>query len=341
MRRLSQGNKIVFTINILAASLLFLACFTPYVSVHTFPPLSFLGLAVPVLVATNIIFFLYWFVGRKRQWALSFLALFLGYLALGNFINLPYGSNATFSDDDLTIMSYNVRGFNKNKNIDSETIFEDIKAFVDEQKPDIVCFQEVGYLRRKEYVDYPYKHLEYINNPNKVLMGIFSKYPIVKAELMNFPNTMNNAAYADIAYQHDTIRIYNVHFQSLGITPGSGRIKKSSSKKLYRRLATAFKKQEEQAKYVVEHGKSVGYKKIICGDFNNSQFSRVYKITAKDKVDTFKAKGSGYGRTLMFHGVPVRIDFILADPEIEVTGHKTYDILYSDHFPIMASFRMK
>ena len=340
MKRLSVLGKIVVTLNIIVAFFLFLACFTPYIRVRSFPALSFLGLAVPVLVATNMFFALYWLVARKRLWSISFLVLLIGYFMLGNFINLPFGSNAVFSKDDLTLMSFNVRVFNKNKNIDSETVFEDIKSFVSEQKPDIICFQETGYLRRMEYIDYPYKYLKYINNQKKILLAIFSKYPIVGEGLINFPDTHNSAAYADIVYQKDTIRVYNLHLQSLGITPGKGIIKRSSTKELYEKLSTKFIKQEQQAMQIVEHSSNTDYKKIICGDFNNSQFSRTYKILSKNMVDTFKAKGSGYGRTLVFHGVPVRIDFILADEELEVTGHKNYDVQYSDHYPIMASFRL-
>ena len=341
MKGLSMLNKIVLSGNIIVALLLFLASLTPYVSVHTFPALSFLGLAVPVLVALNILFFLYWLVGGKRHWVLSFLALLLGYLALGNFVHLPFGSNTTFSKDELTIMSYNVREFNKNEVIDRNTIYADIKEFINNEDPDIVCFQEVGRVMKKDFPSYPYRQIGYIRNSDKVHLGILSKYPIVDGKSLNFPKTSNNGSFADIAYKNDTIRIYNLHLQSLGITPGGGVIRKSSSKKLYKQLTGYFKQQEVQANFVIEHATNVDYKKIFCGDFNNSQFSRAYKILAKDKVDTFKAKGSGYGRTFSFHGVPVRIDFILADPQLEVTAHKNYNVEYSDHFPIMASFRLE
>jgi len=341
MRGLSSVNKIVFAINIFTAALLFSACLTPYMSVSTFPAISFLGLAVPVLVAANILFFLYWLLQRKRQWAISFLALLLGYLALGNFVHLPFGSNASFSEDDLTVMSFNVREFNDNKIIDSGSISKEIEDLVNTEKPDIICFQEAGKITVTDYDSYPYRYLEHTGNKYRVRMAILSKYPILDAGLLNFPRTNNNGSYVDVLYKKDTIRVYNLHLQSLGITPGQGVIRKSSSEKLYKQLTTYFKKQENQANAVIEHANRVPYDKIICGDFNNSQFSRAYKIISENRVDTFKAKGSGYGRTFVFHGVPVRIDFILADPGIEVAGHKTYDVPYSDHFPIMASFRLK
>ncbi|MGB5555548.1 MAG: endonuclease/exonuclease/phosphatase family protein, partial [Flavobacteriaceae bacterium] len=340
MKGLSFFNKIVFTINCLFAIILLLACLCPFVSVATLPFLPFLGLSVPFLVGVNLFFVLFWALKWKRQVRLSLITLIIGYLTLGTFIR--FGAKEKVKEaDDLTILSYNVRSFNVNKNIQSETVFEDIKAFVDREKPDVVCFQETGYLRRMEYTEYPYKHLEYINNPHKVLVGIFSKYPIVNAELLNFPNTRNNATYADIAYQNDTIRIYNLHLQSLGITPGSGIIKGSSTEKLYAQLTKSFQKQEEQANFILEHRNTTDRKTLICGDFNNNQYSRAYHLLKGEKLDSFNEMGQGYGRTYLFHGMPVRIDFILADSDFEVVSHKNFDIQFSDHYPVLASFRLK
>ena len=92
---------------------------------------------------------------------------------------------------------------------------------------------------------------------------------------------------------------------------------------------------------IVEHIKGSPYPVILCGDFNNTQFSNAYQIVRGDKQDTFIEEGTGYGGTLNFRGLPVRIDFILADPTFEVQSHKNYDEKYSDHFPIMASFKLK
>lgn len=341
MRRLSFFDKIVFAINILFAILLFLACLSPYILTKTLSFLPFLGLSVPALVIINILFFGYWSLKRKRQLSLSFLALLVGYISLGTFVRFGGGDKKT-SENDLTILSYNVRYFNKYGNIESETVFEDIKNFVEEQDPDILCFQEVNSMRRtKKHFEYPYEYVEKHGTKIKTVLSVFSKYPIIQAEVIRFPNTKNNACYADIVVKKDTIRVYNVHMQSLGITPGSGAISSNSPQTLYSKLGAEFKKQEEQAQYIAEHGNNVSYKKIVCGDFNNNQYSRTYGLIKGNKLDSFDEKGTGYGRTFVFHGIPARIDFILADPTFEVTSHQNFDQKYSDHFPIMASFRLE
>lgn len=341
MKGLGFLDKIVFTLTSIFAVLLLLACVVPHISIAYLPFLSVLGLAVPVLVGVNFLFFLYWLLKAKRQLFLPLLTLVIGYFTLGTFVKFNSSNDEeTQTPFDLSVMSYNVRSFNKLGHIDSPTVFEDIKDLIDTEKPDVICFQETGYLRRKEYVDYPYQHLEYVGVHDRVLVGIFSKYPILEAQLMNFPKSYNNGAYADILYKKDTIRIYDLHLESLGVTPGSG-LRDQPSEKLFRRVVRAFTKQREQAELVEKHSKTVDYKTIICGDLNNTQFSDVYKMIKGDRQDTFVEKGKGLGRTYDFMGIPFRIDFIFADDAFEVVGHKNFEVKYSDHFPIMASFRLK
>ena len=56
--------------------------------------------------------------------------------------------------------------------------------------------------------------------------------------------------------------------------------------------------------------------------------------------DAFAKAGTGTGKTFTFDFLPLRIDFVLADPVFEVTQFKNYEIYLSDHEPIMASFTL-
>ncbi len=340
-KNLSLFQKLLFFFNCLAVLLLAAACFVPYISSERYAFLAFLSLGVPLLVIANFLFFLFWLYQRKRQMLLSLLILVIGYFSLGAFIKVGLGESEAAADD-LKVMSYNVRVFNKFGEMASPNVFDDIKAFVDEEKPDVICFQEVDYVRQKEYEDYPYRYLEYIHKQDKVLLGIFSKYPIINTELLDFPGSPNEAACADILYKNDTIRIYNMHLQSLGITHtrANSILDQQKSKRILKKMTEAFGKQQQQAKLVKEHMQANSYPQILCGDFNNSQFSNAYKTIRGEKNDSFIEQGFGYGRTLNYHRFPVRIDFILSDPVFEVKSHKTYDVEYSDHYPVMASFKL-
>lgn len=295
---------------------------------------------MPVLVVVNFLFFLYWAIQRKRQLLPSLFVLVFGYFVLGTFVKLNSPKDQ-FQKEDLKIMSYNVEGFNEFGWKERKNVFNAIQNLVKEEQPDIVCFQEVSIDMKKEFLDYPYYYLMKIPSGEKVHLGIFSKYPIVNAETLTFPNSINNGSYADIAYKGDTLRLYNVHMQSLGITPGTGVLRSKSSKFLYRRVVKAFKKQQEQAEMIERSRKASPYKTLLCGDFNNTQFSKEYHLLKGDMQDSFIEAGSGYGRTLNFLNIPLRIDFIMADSSFEVKAHKNYNFKYSDHYPVMASFRLK
>lgn len=340
MKGLSLFNKLIFALNLIVVFLLLIACTIPYLKNDFFSFLSFLSLSVPFLAILNFIFFLYWLLQRRRQMLPSLFILVLGYFVLGTFVKIDLGGHDQ-EEGDLKIMSYNVRGFNVWHHQDIPDTKEKIKALIRKEDPDVICFQEVGFNMEAHFMDYPYHYLKKITTGHKVHLGLFSKYPIINAETIHFPNSINNGSYADIVVDQDTIRVYNVHMQSLGVTPGSGNVRSKPVDLLYNKLNRRFKNQLQQAKMVESSMAKSPYPKILCGDFNNTQFSSTYHILKGDMADTFIEKGKGLGRTYDLFGVPFRIDFIFADKGIEIKSHKNYDEKLSDHFPVMASFSLK
>ena len=341
MRDLSFFDKILFAANLIFAILLLFSCAVPHISVANFPFLSVLSLAVPILVIINLFFLIYWFFRRKKQFVWSLLILVLGYFFLGSFFRFKF-SEAPVLEEDLSVMSYNVRLFNRYKEIDNPSLTSDVLDFVTEQNPDVICFQEFDYYTKaEEFKQYPYSYITNEYGTKKVILAIFSKYPFVSKGPLNFPDSPNNGIYADILYSGDTIRIYNLHLQSLRVIPKADAISSEPSGKLYKRLSRSFAKQQQQAEIFDRHRKGSPYKKIVCGDFNNTQFSNVYKIIKGNMQDTFDEMGTGYGRTFNFKYFPVRIDFIFVDDGFEVEAHKNFDVKLSDHFPVMASVRFQ
>ena len=75
----------------------------------------------------------------------------------------------------------------------------------------------------------------------------------------------------------DTIRIYNVHLQSSGINADVEKLNKEESERLFKRVVKTFKAQQSQAELFIDHKKKSPYKMIVCGDFNNTPYSYVYR----------------------------------------------------------------
>ena len=57
------------------------------------------------------------------------------------------------------------------------------------------------------------------------------------------------------------------------------------------------------------------------------------------ELDAFLKKGSGFGRTLNFISPTLRIDYILADKELEIDRFHVIKVPYSDHYPLVADMR--
>lgn len=318
---------------------LLLACIVPYTNSAS---LAFISLVVPLLVFVNILFFLYWLL-QKQIWSVFPLSILIyGYFSLGPFIAFNGISAARGSDEEVSIMSFNSLGFVGKQREWKYVTNDSIVKFLKNENPDIICFQEFDHreIRSKTFANYPYRYIDFeFGTPReRVIQAIYSKYKIIDKGILQFPNSYNSAVFADIQLTTDTVRVYNLHLESLRVRPGS--MKKERSDLLFGRLKESFRKQQEQATLVSNHINDSPYKNIVCGDFNNNQFSRPYFTIKQDLKDSFLEKGRGYGTTINFWKIPLRIDFILVDSSITVLSHKNYKVKLSDHEPIMASFKI-
>ncbi|MBD1262717.1 endonuclease/exonuclease/phosphatase family protein [Maribacter polysiphoniae] len=334
---LGRFNKLVFLFNWLAAFLLLLACISRFLSWGIFSFLSFPSLLLPYLVVANFVFLGYWALKGKNQILLSIVILLFGYLTQDSFVRI-FDSNNTPDKEDIKVLTFNVYEFFGYKSSRYPIAEKDIESFLKHQNVDIICLQEYSRDVKKPFNTLPYKYIT-PDGMGKSLQVIYSKYPIVSKGSLNFPNSSNNTIFADVLIGEDTLRVYNVHLQSHMVRAGS--FKREAPDRLFNRLNKSFQKQQQQANMVKEHANKVGYKKIICGDFNNTQFSSVYNTIKGDMKDSFQEKGAGLGNTYNFKFLPFRIDFILTDPELEIKSHKNFDVRLSDHTPVMASFRLK
>ena len=326
-------------VNMIFSFCLLLACIIPYTSSAS---LAFVSLAVPLLVFINILFFIYWLLRKKFYFLLSLSILVYGYLTLGTFIGFNSINKTINNEDSLSIMSFNSLGFQGKKHEWESTAGDTIVKFIQNERPDVVCFQEFDYkkIRSHYFEEYPFKYVDFEFGPDngRVIQAVYSRHKILEKGILEFPESSNSAIFVDVEYMGDTIRIYNLHLESLKIRPKS--IKKERSDKLFGRLRHSFAKQQEQSTIVREHMNNSPYKNIVCGDFNNTQFSNSYFTIKGNLKDSFLEKGRGYGKTINFWKFPFRIDFVLVDPSLEVLSHKNYNINLSDHEPIMATIKI-
>jgi endonuclease/exonuclease/phosphatase family metal-dependent hydrolase len=348
MKNLSWFNKGMYLLNLVLIVLTFVAYLLPFLAPKIFPFASVLTLFMPLFFLANGLFFLYWAIQFKKRMILSGLVLLVGITFFNKFYKFT-AKEFQASDKDFTVMSYNVRLFNVFKWLDRDDIPDTILEFINNQNPDILCIQEFSTSAAIDLKVYPYKYVLMEGEQIKTGQAIFSKFPIIDQGHIVFPHSNNNVVYADIKKGKDIIRVYNMHLQSIKISPEVGEISENidainqkKSKYLFNRISKAFKQQQEQAAIFKEHEKECKYPIIICGDMNNSAFSYVYRNIKGKLKDSFEEAGKGFGATYKFKYYPARIDYIFADETMEVKQFESFsDFQNSDHFPIMAKLSMQ
>ncbi len=334
MKNLSFFNKIIFLVNNIFA-LLFIASFAiPYIEPKTFPLLSVLSLAVPLLIFIHIIFIVYWWIaGVKKQFWLS--AFCIALAIIFSYFPYKFSSKKIISGDNLAVMSYNVRLFNRYNWIDIENIPEKVKTFVENENPDILNIQEY-FATGGFHFNFPYKHIVLDKEKHNTGLAILSKFRIINKGSLDFKNTNNNAIYADLIRKSDTIRVYNIHLETTGIKPNDELIGEEESKRIISQISRSFVKQQDQVELLRKHMNACNYKIILTGDFNNTAYSWAYYKIKGDMKDCFLEAGEGFGKTYDFIKYPLRIDFILVDKHFNINSFNGYNEHFSDHFPIMA-----
>ncbi len=332
MKKYSIVQKLIFFINSVFATVLLLSFVLPYISPKTIPAFAIFSLFVPLLVLVNIGFFVYWLIKLHKNALLSLFILVIGWFVTPPLIK--FSKKEVILNNDLKVMSYNVRLFNHYKHEDDVTTEQKIYEFINNENPDVIAMQEF-YQSELLDIKLPYKYIKTKSKTNQFGLAIYSKHPIINSGSLNFKNSANNTIFVDIVKNKDTIRVYNVHLESLKINPRKENFGEKDSERLFKRLANGFVKQVDQTELILQHQYSWKGKKIICGDFNNTAYSWVYKKLANNNKDTFIESGIGLGKSFRYP-YPMRIDFILTDPNATVNQYKTYsNIKLSDHYPIM------
>lgn len=348
MKNLSWFNKLMFFLNIVLTVSTFIAYILPFLAPNIFPLLSVLTLFMPLFFILNGLFFIYWGIQFKKRMILSGLVLLMGI----TFINKFYKFSAKdFPEDekDFTVMSYNVRLFNVFKWLDRDDVPNNILAFINDKNPDILCIQEYSNSANIDLKVYPHKYILVMGDQIETGQAIFSKFPIINQGNIAFPNSSNNVVFADIKKGKDIIRVYNMHLQSIKISPDVNEINENidalnqgKSQRLFSRISKAFKQQQQQAEIIKQHKKGCSYPIIFCGDMNNSAFSYVYRNIKGKLNDSFEEAGTGFGATYKFRYYPARIDYIFAEENMKVKKFESFpDFENSDHYPIMARLSME
>jgi endonuclease/exonuclease/phosphatase family metal-dependent hydrolase len=342
-------NLIVFPLTILSGAVLSLSGLVPLIHPNISTWLQLLGLAFPFLFILNVLWLVYWWIQRKFKMVVPLCFLIFNLFNASKY--LQFTRDRKDSERTLHVATFNTMLFGATQ---KQWFFDTVIADIKSKNLDIVCLQEVY---AKKDLDAEIRNLRKAGNfkmyslykltPDRPYgMAILSKKRIIRSGRLDFPdNTGNMAMWADIEEGADTIRVYNVHLQSIrfkksdyevvnNATTGQGY---HGSRTLLLRMREAYIKRAAQAEVLATHMKGCKLPMVVAGDFNDVPLSYAYRKVAKDLVDAFCEAGNGMERTYKGPFPSFRIDYILFSKNIGCTFYKSYDNVPGDHKMVTAS----
>ncbi|MBL7700886.1 MAG: endonuclease/exonuclease/phosphatase family protein [Ferruginibacter sp.] len=357
--------------NVTAAILFLLGCYGYFFDPKIFWPIGFLTLTAFYFLLILAAFIIFWLFIKPKRAFISAIAILLAFKPVLNIV--PFNFSGSFTKqkkaDALRIMTWNVAQFNVMEDEKHPEIKSRMIDVINQNEPDIACFQEMvaedSTIKDHGHIDeflekLNFKNYFYSYNVKEDFWGyahfgiiIFSKYPIINKQTVSYyPYDYNSIfQYVDIVKGADTIRIFNVHLQSLRFSKTNLKyIDKPSvenediaikeSRSIISKFKKGFLKRQVQADRIRAEIAKSPYPVIVTGDFNDVPNSYAYHTIGGGMDNAFVKKGSGLGRTFSGISPVLRIDNIFVDRKMKVLQFNLLKKKLSDHFPIIADVEM-
>lgn len=337
---------------------LFIAYLTPYVAPSTFGSLTIVGIFAPILYIGVAICLLLWVVmGRWRIAGCVALMLIPGLFRLSDFYNVELHREVEQkpSRGSFTLLSYNVRGFRDDNSL--RVVDKYVDYLSEREELDVLCFQEYALdIPSVERIDSLLKarnrriYRNDVVESGEVVLRTYSRYPIIASGSLSGEGSGTTQWIDIIIGKSDTLRIFNNHLQSMNISSNDssdieqGKILNDGDRMLsiVDRIA---KNSSIRAEYVDTLRTIIAntpYRRVICGDFNDTPMSYVYGELIDGHVDAFEQCGGGYGYTFRPMHRTLRIDYVLYSPELEAEEYSVdVENELSDHLPVTARLKLR
>ncbi len=358
-------RKVFVFINIFAAAGLLLSYAAAYISPGRFWFLAFFGLSYPVWLLINTVFVLLWLVLFHKMFFVSLVCILLGWNNLLAIYPFRFSDPVAGTGARIRIISYNVHSLYGNQR---DVIIPETKSrvteFLSRQDADIVCIQEffaigeeytrtLGKFSGSIKLDHYYfrNYQEFWNKTKINAIATFSRYPVVREDHFKLPDHSVYAIYTDILLNHDTIRVYNLHLESIRFgdddysfyshltepdkekTPIS-----EGSRRMFGKLRKAFILRATEVDVLSRSIDECPYPVILAGDFNDTPSSYSYHQLTRKLTDSFREAGNGFFESTYAGKFPAfRIDYLLHSKHFTAGAYKKFNVDLSDHYPISAT----
>lgn len=354
-------NLLLTLISVVVVVVLFLTYLVPYVNpgrVWFFPVL---GLAAPAIYVCAVVLTLYWIIRWRWLRAGTMLVLVVvGLFKVSLFwhpeIRRTY-EEPDYGRNTIKVISYNVRGFYDAES--GRSSVDSILMLINREEPDIICLQEFNarLAERSEafsLLDETYERATYglqADDPDarEAPLAVLSKFRILRSGVVLTPKS---SVWVDLLLDEDTVRVFNNHLHSTAINASdnefitshrflSDTARETKIRSIVTRLRENSVLRAAQVDSIAEAKARTTTPMLVCGDFNDTPMSYVYRVMADDLQDAFRTNGSGYSHTYRGFFNTLRIDYVLASKDFEILSYETLPVEYSDHHPVVVRLRKR
>jgi endonuclease/exonuclease/phosphatase (EEP) superfamily protein YafD len=332
----SKSNYLFLIIHSMVAVLLCLVYLNKFIEPKTFPYLGLLALIYPILIAIHLLFTILWIIKRQMVFIPFFIFTFFLLFPIKKYVHFGKANNQQIINNELKILTYNIRYANNNKNLQA------LEDYIMQKDIDIAFFHEI-YTRQ-----WRSKEIFLAERYNAAfdLIGISSKYPIINEQKIILPDN-GFAGMVDIQKDQDIIRCFSIYLEPMYLNKDILKIStiaqfKNNLEIIIDKLLKGFKKHEVQIDLLTKYIKESPYPVIVCGDFNSVPLSYEYFTLKKDLIDVFEESGKGLGWTFYDYYYPIRIDYIFASNDFDTNlCYVDKNVNFSDHYPVLATLQLK
>ena len=306
--------------------------------------ITFIGLAMPVILTINLLILIYWIIKKKWWIIIPIAAILLNSSYLASIFQVTISSSKLPDGKiPIRIASYNAGKFKSWEHFETQYY---ISEFLKNDKANIICFQEyrentkINADTLSRLLNCPHHAIAYLPGSTTLGTGIFSKYPILQFGKIPLASQTNDAMWVDIQTGETRIRIISCHLHPVLQNADIQQVEDVVTD-ISQELAQNFKIRATQAQIVRQVIDTTRIPTIVCGDFNDTPSSYTYQYIKGDLKDSFKTRGNGYAYT--FRGIHhlLRIDFILYSKEFKCTDYYSPKKEWSDHNPVISEFYLK
>lgn len=264
---------------------------------------------------------------RRRLWPLGLTALFIAWQLMG--FNLSWPALLGSEPGQLRVLTYNIERW--------EVSAEEFATLLDEERIDLAAVQEIA---PRRFNLPPQWHVKRAGESLLV-----SRYPIVRCEISKREPQVNGI-YCVIETPDGPLGFACVDI----LTPRRALDNVLDGETIFDLSQVEITQAMIGARWHESsslHGWIATFpeaNKIVAGDFNLTVDSPIYRHIWSDYRNAFDDSTSGYGYTKLTKinrfRYSARIDHVLSTPELLPVGTWLGEDFGSDHFPLIADFRV-